>query len=244
MTEQGPDLSGRDVTGTKFNEARVRGIEMRNARVTGAWLLNAEIYGDFEGLKMNGIEVAPLIEAEIERLHPVLKQLRTLRTADELRANLETAFGIWDALLDRASALDESVLHERVDDEWSFVETLRHLIYATDCWFRHVVLDLPEPFHALALSHSEAHGMDPGIDLDASPSLAETLAVWRANQDELRRFAADVTDDDLARTYAATTPGHPYGKHSVRTVFWVIGNELYWHSTYAERDLNALTTSL
>ncbi|HVV35640.1 MAG TPA: DinB family protein [Acidimicrobiales bacterium] len=242
MPEPGPNLAGKDVTGLNASGARLRNVFAPNAKITSAYLVNASIEGDFEGVTMNGVLVAPLIEAEIERQHPVLKQLRTLRTADELRANLEVAFGLWDALIERASALDEVTVHAHVDLEWSFVETLRHLVYATDAWFRHVVLDLPEPYHALALSHTEARGHDPGIDLDASPSLAEVVAVWRANQDELRAFAATLTDDDLATRYEAkASPGHPYGDHSVRTVFWVVNNELYWHSTYATRDLDALT---
>ena len=241
MAEQGPDLSGRDVANVNLVGSRVRGLWLGHAKVTGAWLENASIEGDFEGLIMNGVEVAPLIEAEIERMHPVLKQIRTLQTADDVRASVETAYGIWDALLERASSLDEEVLHERVDDEWSFVETLRHLIYATDGWFRHVVLDLAEPYHAIAVSHSEAYGEDPGIDLDASPTFVEVLAVWRDVQAEVRAFAAAVTDAGLVHEYEPkASPGNPNGKHSLRTVFWVLGNEEYWHSTYATRDLDAL----
>ena len=32
--------------------------------------------------------------------------------------------------------LPPDLLHERVDDEWSFIETLRHLVFATDAWVR------------------------------------------------------------------------------------------------------------
>ena len=242
MPEQGPNLAGKDVRDINFEGARLRNVNLHNAHVTGAWMEGARIDGDFEGLLMNGVEVAPLIEAEIERTHPVLKQLRTLRTADDLRANLETAFGIWDELIARASALDESVVHERVDEEWSFSETVRHLVYATDAWFRHGVLDLPQPYHAIAVSHSEATGHDPGIDLDAKPTFAEVVAVWRENQAEMRNFASGLRDDDLKREQEPTaSAGHPYGKHSIRTCFWVINNEAYWHSTYAARDLDALT---
>jgi uncharacterized protein YjbI with pentapeptide repeats len=233
-----------DIRGLNFEGARLRNVNMHNAKITGAYLVNASIEGDFEGLRMNGVEVAPLIEAEIERTHPVLKQLRTLRSADDVRANLETAFDIWDELIARASALDESIVHARVDDEWSFAETLRHLIYATDAWFRHAVLDLPQPYHALAVSHSEATGHDPGIDLDAAPTFAEVVAAWRANQADMRAFAAGLGDADLKREHEPTaSAGHPYGKHSLRTCFWVVNNELYWHATYATRDLDALATT-
>ena len=37
----------------------------------------------------------------------------------------------WDATVDRARHLDAARLDERVDGEWSFIETLRHLIFFT-----------------------------------------------------------------------------------------------------------------
>jgi len=43
------------------------------------------------------------------------------------------------------------LLHERVDDEWSFVETLRHLVFATDAWVRRAILGQPSPWDPLDL---------------------------------------------------------------------------------------------
>ena len=46
----------------------------------------------------------------------------------------------------RAGRLPEPALHLRVDDEWSFVETLRHLVFATDAWAGRTILDEPKAF--------------------------------------------------------------------------------------------------
>ena len=42
-------------------------------------------------------------------------------------------------------------LDESVDGEWSFLETLRHLVFATDRWITGPVLDDADPFHRLGL---------------------------------------------------------------------------------------------
>ena len=43
---------------------------------------------------------------------------------------------LWSGTVARARKLPEPVLHEQVDGEWSFVQTHRHLVLATDCWLR------------------------------------------------------------------------------------------------------------
>jgi hypothetical protein len=172
--------------------------------------------------------------------HPILAR-NDSRSADALRAGIEDVYAVWAGLEQRAAALDESQLHERVDDEWSFVETMRHLIYATDCWFRRGVLDESEPFHAIGVTHTEAHGLVPGIDLEASPTYADVIAARRENQAAVRDYAATLTDESVKEKRMPTGPGHPEGPVGVGDAFWVVVNEEFWHSTYAARDLDFLT---
>jgi len=45
----------------------------------------------------------------------------------------------------------------RIDDEWSFAETLRHLVHAIDVWLGKGVLGLEEAdFHPLGLGHGSS----------------------------------------------------------------------------------------
>ena len=131
-------------------------------------------------------------------------------------------------------------MFERVDEEWSFAETMRHLIYATDCWFRRGVLDEAQPFHAIGVTHDEAYGQVPGIDLDATPTYAEVIAARRENQAAVRDYAATLTDESVLEQRMPTGPGHPEGPVRVGDAFWVVVNEEFWHSTYAARDLDVL----
>lgn len=41
--------------------------------------------------------------------------------------------------------MDPELLHERVEGEWSFIETLRHLVFATDAWVKRAILGEPHP---------------------------------------------------------------------------------------------------
>ena len=52
---------------------------------------------------------------------------------------------LWDGTVARARRLDPDLLHESVDGEWSFIETLRHLVFATDSWIRRAILGDPAP---------------------------------------------------------------------------------------------------
>ena len=64
------------------------------------------------------------------------------------------------------------LLHERVDDEWSFIETLRHLVFATDAWVSRAILGQPSPRDPLGLPHDEMpSGTGVPWDKDARPQL-------------------------------------------------------------------------
>ena len=93
--------------------------------------------------------------------------------------------GHWSDTVDRARSLPEPALHDHVDGEWSFVETLRHLIFVTDAWTRRTILGLAEPYHRLGMPPDHRIGQPDaaidvrpwGIDVYADASLAEALEV-------------------------------------------------------------------
>jgi hypothetical protein len=51
--------------------------------------------------------------------------------------------------------VNPALLHESVDGEWSFIETLRHLAFAGDAWVRRGILGDPAPWHPLDLPWNE-----------------------------------------------------------------------------------------
>jgi uncharacterized damage-inducible protein DinB len=170
--------------------------------------------------------------------------VRQVRTADDYRAAWDTVERVWAAAVARAEQLPEPVRHERVDDEWSFVETLRHLVFATDAWVARTVLDEERPYHPLALtqtSYPPDQARALGMEVDAQPSYHEALAARLDRMATVRRIVDGLTDADLDRTCTRNpAPGYPEQPYRVGRCLRVVFNEEVEHHRYAARDLAVL----
>ncbi len=259
FTEQ--DLSGStfrqvDLSGSTFREVRLAGAVVRDAdlsdlRVRAAWLNGVrmtgvevpdlEIYGELGRLVVNGVDVVPLVEAELNRRMPE----RALMTPDDL-AGFREAFAaldrLWAGTVDRARALPAESLHVQVDEEWSFTETLRHLGFAHACWVGGVVLADPSPWHPLDLPWDEAPAVD-GVpwDRDVRPSLDEVLDLRAQRRATLQAVLDDLDEAGLAREVSSATAFMTDAEGlTVAQCLTVILNEEWEHRLYAERDLALL----
>jgi hypothetical protein len=197
---------------------------------------------------VNDVDVTAFVEEELDRRHPERVQLRAMRTADDYRAMWDTIERLWSGTVTRAGQLPELALSLRVDDEWSFVETLRHLIFATDAWAGRVILDEPMPYHPLGIPHSSYTPADAaalGIDLDARPSLAEVMEVRDNRLALVRGIVAGLTDADLDRVCPRLpAPGYPEETRTVGRCLRVVMKEECEHRRYAVRDLAVLEADL
>jgi hypothetical protein len=169
-----------------------------------------------------------------------------MHTADDHRRMWETIERLWSETCERARRLPEAACHERVDDEWSFVETLRHLVFATDAWASRTVLDEPMPYHRLGYPHSSYPAADAaalGVDIDARPSFDEVLAVRADRMSVMRRIVAGLTDGELDRVCTRSpAPGYPDEQRTVGRCLRVVMKEECEHHRYAVRDLAVLET--
>ena len=125
--------------GGDFSNKKLRNVDFSNARIVGANMFNASFEGEIFGLKINGIEVQPLISRELERRYPERKELFTT-TPEGMSSAYDVVFEQLDATFERARKLSEPQRNQRVDEEWSVVETVRHLVFAVDSWILRVVL--------------------------------------------------------------------------------------------------------
>lgn len=237
----------RDLTGARFEEVDLSGswwrnVYLRDAVLRGLWLENVDIDAALVNVTVNGVDIGPLVEAELDRRDPDRALIRA-ETADEFRAGWEMTERRWAAAVDRARTLPEEKLHERVLDEWSFVETLRHLVFATDAWVLRVVLGDPWPYHPLGLPHTEMPPL-PGVpnDQDARPSLDEMLEVRESRFAAVREVLASLTDERLDETTEPVLePGYPESEgYVVRRALGAILTEEWLHREFAERDLAML----
>ncbi|MGZ6802375.1 MAG: DinB family protein [Nocardioidaceae bacterium] len=163
--------------------------------------------------------------------------------ADGYRAAWDALERLWGRTVERLQRLEPTQLHERVDGQWSCVENLRHLLFATDAWVTRAVLGVPSPWDPLDLPHDEMPDT-PGVprDLDARPDLEQVLALRAHRQETVRRVLADLTDDRLAgSTTPVLEPGYPEPESfPVRRCLRAVVNEEWEHRLYVERDLDVL----
>jgi hypothetical protein len=229
----------RDVT---FAGARFHIVDLSGVVIRAALVADAEIDGQIRSLRVNGVDVVPLVEAELDRRYPDRVIMRPSDAAG-FRAAGEVLDRLWQQTVDRARRLDPKLLHERVDGEWSFIETQRHLVFATDAWVRRAILGDPSPWHPLDLPHDEMDDI-PGVPRDraARPSLDEVLALRADRTATVRRVLADLTDERLDEPIEPVGgPGWPPPESfPVRECLSVILSEEWQHRLYAERDLDAL----
>ena len=178
--ERTDDFRGANFTSVDLTGAKFRDCDLRKVKIADSWLIDVNVSGPIGNFVVNDVEVSEFVESELDRRHPERVRLREMRTAADYRAMWETIERLWSDAVARAERLPEPVRHERVDDEWSFVETLRHLIFATDAWASRTILDEPMPYHRLGFtqtSYPPADAAALGIDLDVRPSFAEVMRV-------------------------------------------------------------------
>ena len=172
-------------------------------------------------------------------------ELQTLLRVEDiagLRDSFEQVQALWAATIDRARGFSEEQLHESVAGEWSFVRTLRHVIYAIDTWIGRVVLERERPFHPWGQPFSEYTDavVALALDLEAEPSFAEVLAVHAERVQGVRDLLADLSTPDLDRVCTPDDTTHPTEPHSVRDCLLVVVEEGWWHNGFANRDLDVL----
>jgi hypothetical protein len=239
---------GASFTGADFTGANFRDCDLRQVKITDSWLTDVRVSGLVGSFVVNDVDVTAFVEGELDRRHPERVQLREMRTADDYRAMWDTIERLWADTIARAGRLPELALRLRVDDEWSFVETLRHLVLATDKWVGRAILDEPTPYHPLGLpqpGYPSADAAALGIDIDARPSLAEVIEV-RGNRMALVRGIVDgLTDASLERV-CPRLPASDYPEEtlSVGHCLRVVMREECEHRRYAVRDLTALEADL
>jgi hypothetical protein len=237
-----------DLTGARFrkvhlNDARFRmvdlsGVVMRDIDLSGAEIDGAEI----DGLRINGVAVAPLIEAELARREPARALWRATEPA-ELRESWTAIQQSWAATYDRVATMPAGTVDISVGDEWSFAQTVRHMVFVIDAWLSEP-LGNDQPFHPWGMPFSGLvefvdRAQDIGIDVEAKPSYAEALALRADRVAKVGKLLDEATPDSLARTWTGPlwSGDEPV---SVLRCLWVVLNEECEHLRFAQRDLDAI----
>ncbi len=226
-----------DLRGARFVRADLTGVVMRGVDLAGADLDAPWIAEDDRGLQVNGVDVAPLVEAELDRRFPG-RGLRRATDLAGLRAAWSAVEAAWDGALARAAAMPSGSVEVSVAGEWTFAQTLRHLVMATDVWLRGAVLGAEQPFHPLGQPFTEfaSDGYDLSVFSTEQPTYDEVLAARSDRVGQVRAFLGGGVD-------LAGTAQHPWAADrtvSVLRCLHVILKEEWDHLRFALRDLDVI----
>ncbi len=183
-----------DLTGAEFREC-----DLSRVRMVGVVMQDAEIDGLVTNLVVNGVEVMSYVEAELDRRHPVRLLIRS-DEPDDLREAWRQLRADWATTAERVRSMPVNSEHHGVDGEWSIVETLRHLAFVHDSWFRRCVLGLTEPFTAMGLGPPSVMAQEDGLEPAAQPSLDEVRTVRVRQAATIETWLDQVTPHQLAQT--------------------------------------------
>lgn len=236
------DLSDVEFRSLDLVDTRFRNVDMRRVVMRGVALVDVDIHGEIGRLTINGVEVSRLVNDELDRRYPDRAKMRPTDPAG-FREAWDILERLWSGTVERARRLDPDLLHASVGGEWSFIETLRHLVFATDAWIRRAMLGDPSPWDPLDLPWDEMADT-PGIprDRDVRPSLDVAVDLRRDRMSTVREVIGGLTDESLDdHTEPVESPGWPESRsYPVRECLLTILNEEWEHRLYAERDLDAL----
>jgi len=236
---QGAQFVDANLRGARFRRTDLSGVVMRAVAVQGTdidapWLFDGESF-----LRVNGVDVIPLVDAELDRRFPG-RASRRAADPDSLRAAWAALERTWAATLERVAAMPAGTVDVPVDGEWSFAQTLRHLVMATDAWLGRAILGIEQPFHPIGQPNAEyeTDGSDMSVFATATPSYADVLEVRTGHVSKVRDFLATVTPEDLAAP--RKNPWAPEYPETVLSCLHVILQEEWEHHRYAVRDLDAI----
>lgn len=228
-------LRGARFTRADFSGVVLRAVEVGGTDIDAPWLLDGR-----NTLLVNGVDVTPFVDAELDRRFPGRAERRA-QDPDGLRAAWAKAETAWAAAVERVAALPPGTQDVSVDGEWSFAQTVRHLVMATDTWLGKAVLGREKPYHPLGMPNAEyeTDGHDLSVFVSGVPPYADVLAARADRTAMVRDFLATATPADLAVVRA--NPWGPEHPETTLSCLHTILEEEWEHLRYATRDLDTIT---
>jgi hypothetical protein len=220
--------------GCDLSDVIMRGCDVARMEIDSPWLLE-----DGGRLLVNGVDVVPLVDAELNRRFPG-RELRVAADPEGLRRAWAVLEATWAALLGRVADMPDGTVDAAVDGEWSFAQTLRHLVMATDTWLGKAVLQREQPFHPIGLPNDDhdTEAYDASVFSVEAPPFEQVLEARAGRQAMVRDFLAGLSADDLHES--RRNPHAPDHEETVLSSLRTILEEEWEHHRYAVRDLDAL----
>jgi len=235
----------KDFEGATFVRASFRGAVLKSCDVSGVTMRSVDVGGldidshdlFFGTLIVNGVDVVPFVDAELNRQFPG-RELQKAQTPAGLRDGWVAVQAAWATTV---AGTPPELVDAHVEGEWSLAQTLRHLVLATDAWLHGGIMRIEQPLHEIGLIFTGAAemGFDMSIFRADTPTFEEILEVRAQRQQLVTDFLASATEEQLAEGRDNPWGGddwHPTVGDCVR----VILEEEWAHLRYIRRDLALL----
>jgi hypothetical protein len=227
------DLEGAVLRDVNLSDAVMREVSVDGADIDAPWLSNSDT-----PLRVNGVDVKPFVEAELNHRFPGRDERRA-KDPRGLRSAWAALERTWAATLERAAATPPGTVDVSVAGEWSFAQTLRHLVLATDAWLGRAVLGIEQPFHPLGLrGATDDDDLETSVFAKDTPSYEEVLEARAGRVAMVRDFLRSVTKKDLA--VKRDNPWSSKYAETTLSCLHVILEEEWEHHRYAVRDLDII----
>ena len=232
---EGATFVGTSFRGATLRSCDVSAVTMRGVDVGGLDIDSHDLL--FGSLIVNGVDVVPFVDAELNRQFPG-RELQKAQTPEGLRDGWVAVLAAWETTITNTPP---ELLDAHVENEWSLAQTLRHLVLATDAWLHGGIMAMEQPFHEMGQIFTGAAemGFDVSIFRTDAPAFEEILAVRAERQQLVADFLATATPELLAEERDNPWGGgdwHPTVGDCVR----VILEEEWAHLRYIRRDLALL----
>ncbi|HET6740210.1 MAG TPA: DinB family protein [Kribbella sp.] len=228
---QGAEFAEANLKGARFVECDLSGVVMRGIDIQGGDIDAPWLAEEGASLKVNGINVAPYVQAELNRQFPGRADRRAA-DPDGLRAAWAAVEQTWAAAQERVASMPDGTVHVSIGGEWSFADTQRHLVHATDLWIGRAILGREE-LHPLGLGYTGGNYPSQG----GKPPYDEVLEARADRVAMVRDFLATATPAELDTP--RTNPHSPHPE-TTRSCLHVILGEEWEHYRFATRDLDTI----
>lgn len=227
------DLAGSVFWGADMKGSTFRDVDLTGTRISHAWFVDVEIDALVDKVVINGVDVTTYVN-ERDAWYPLRAMIRP-STVDEMRTAWQAMEAAWAVAITTAQALPAGAIDQSVNGEWSFVQTVRHMVMAIDKWFTSPVLG--EHFSPIGLPNTGSLDFPfPGVDLTVTPSAEQALEVLADRYAKVRSYIDTLDPDELDRTIDVLENG----PHPLREGLFTVFEEAFWHLRYATRDLEVL----
>ena len=230
---EGASFVRASFTGATLRFSDVSSVTMRSVDVDGLDIDSHDLF--FGSLVVNGVDVVPLVDAELNRQFPG-RELQKSETPEGLREGWDAVRAAWQETVD-GTPREQWDAH--VEDEWSLAQTLRHLVLAIDAWLGRGILRKEQPFHEIGQVFTGADDMGFDTSIFREPSSHdEVLEVRAERQQMVTDHLATLTPEVLAEH--VDSPWGGSWKPTVGDCVRVILEEEWAHLRYIRRDLALL----